>query len=141
MRVVLDTIVLVRSIINPTGSCGRVVLERRNRYVPVVSPSIVTEYVGILQRPAVVRKYSSPTQDVLSSVLDLIKSGIVVYPAEIPTICRDPADDKFLAAAMSGNARFIVSEDKDLLDLGNYADIHIVTAAAFLRVLDMGKES
>ena len=74
-------------------------------------------------------------------MLDLIKSGIVVYLAEIPTICRDPADDKFLTAAMSGNARFIVSEDKDLLDLGKYADIHIVTAAAFLRLLDMGKES
>ena len=49
MRVVRDTVVLVRSAINPAGSCGQVVLERRKRHVPVVSPSIVDEYLAVLQ--------------------------------------------------------------------------------------------
>ena len=136
MRVVLDTVVLVRSVIIPAGSCGRVVLERRKRYVPVVSPSIVSEYVAVLQRPAIVRKYESPSPDALRSVLDLIESGIVVEPVEIPAVCRDPSDDKFLAAALAGSAQFVVSEENDLLDLGSYEDAQIVTAEAFLRMLD-----
>jgi uncharacterized protein len=64
----------------------------------------------------------------------------VVHPAEIPAICRDPADDKILAAATTGSARFNVSEDKDLLDLASYEGIPIVTAASFLRFLDSDLE-
>lgn len=136
MRVVFDTVVLVRSVINPIGWCGRVVLERRNRYQPIVSPAIVTEYLTVLQRPAIVRKYGSPEPDVLRPVLDLIDSAIIVRPTDVPAICRDPNDDKFLAAAKAGSARFIVSEDRDLLDLGSYEGIQIVNAEAFLRILE-----
>ena len=53
-------------------------------------------------------------------------------------VCRDPADDKFLAAAIAGGAQYIVSEDKDRLDLGNYAGSYIVTTEAFLRALVTG---
>lgn len=136
MRVVFDTVVLVRSVINPFGWCGQVVLDRRDRYQPVISPSIVTEYLAVLHRPAIVRKYGGLVPDVLRPVLDLIGSGITVHPVETPAVCRDPNDDKFLAAAMAGNAKYIISEDRDLLILGNYEGVPILLAQAFLEVLD-----
>ncbi|MGH2617460.1 MAG: putative toxin-antitoxin system toxin component, PIN family, partial [Thermomicrobiales bacterium] len=129
-------VVLVRSVINPIGWCGIVVLERRNRFQPVVSPAIVTEYLTVLQRPVIVRKYGRPTPEVLRSVLDLVGSGIMVRPTEVPLVCRDPNDDKFLAAAVTGNAEYIISEDRDLLDLGRYEGIVILSARAFLGILD-----
>ena len=72
----------------------------------------------------------------LEAILDRLATATIVQPTHVPAVCRDPDDDKFLAATIAGSAQFIVSEDKDLLDLGNYAGCQIVTAEAFLRLLD-----
>jgi uncharacterized protein len=69
-------------------------------------------------------------------MLELIATAVVVQPAAVPAVCRDPEDDKFLAAARAGSARFIVTEDRALLDLGRYEGIQIVRAEAFLLVLE-----
>ena len=47
-------------------------------------------------------------------------------------ICRDPKDDKFLEAAISGSAEFIVTGDHDLLSLDPFRGIHILSPAGFL---------
>lgn len=48
---------------------------------------------------------------------------------------RDPQDDKFLAAAVEGQARYIVTGDKDLLVLTRYRNVRIISPAAFLELL------
>ena len=51
-------------------------------------------------------------------------------PAPIePVVLRDPDDDQVIAAAVAANSDLIVSGDRDLLDLGHYSDLAIVTAA------------
>ncbi len=54
---------------------------------------------------------------------------------EIPAVARDPKDDKFLATAAVAGADYLVTEDDDLLVLGEYQGVKIVKAAAFLRIL------
>lgn len=54
---------------------------------------------------------------------------------ELPEFARDPQDAHVLATALSGAVDSIVSEDKGLLDLGEYEGIPIVTAATFLDLL------
>lgn len=71
-------------------------------------------------------------------VLDLIAAAALVEPKNVPRICRDPADDKFLAAAESSQARFIVTEDADLLTLQSFKEITICNTEAFLYHLDQG---
>jgi predicted nucleic acid-binding protein len=56
----------------------------------------------------------------------------MVVPSQLRAVCRDPSDDKFIAAAIAGGASFIVSEDKDLLDLRSYEGIEICTVETFL---------
>ena len=51
------------------------------------------------------------------------------------TLCRDPADDKFLELAVNGSADLIISGDGDLLAMGSVRDIPIVTAAACVRAV------
>jgi uncharacterized protein len=46
--------------------------------------------------------------------------------------CRDPKDNKFLELAISGNANYILTNDKDLLVLHPYQAIKIITPADFL---------
>ena len=99
----------------------------------------MAEYLDVLSRPQLVRKYRTVATCDLDTILDQLATATVVDPLDTPAICRDPADDKFLAAAQAGGARFIVSEDLDLLDLGSYGKTTIVSAEAFLRILDAGE--
>lgn len=141
MRVLFDTVVLVRGLINPGSPWGRLLFEQTNDYTWVVSPAVVDQYLEVLRRPRLVRKYRDIETRNLAAMLELIATAVVVQPAAIPAVCRDPEDDKFLAAAKAGSARFIVTEDMDLLDLGTYEGIQIVRAEAFLLVLETHAET
>jgi predicted nucleic acid-binding protein len=46
--------------------------------------------------------------------------------------CRDPKDDKFLAAALAGPAGCIVSGDEDLLVLSPFEGIPVLRPAEFV---------
>ncbi|QQZ30504.1 putative toxin-antitoxin system toxin component, PIN family [Thiothrix subterranea] len=46
--------------------------------------------------------------------------------------CRDPKDDMFLSLAVASQATYLISGDKDLLDMKVFQSIPIVTAKAFL---------
>jgi putative PIN family toxin of toxin-antitoxin system len=39
---------------------------------------------------------------------------------DVSGVCRDPTDDKFLDAAISGLTAVLVTGDKDLLTIGEY---------------------
>ncbi len=62
-------------------------------------------------------------------------SDIVQTPALLQPVCRDPDDDWVLACAVAANADLIVSGDADLLTLGNFQDIPILTASQALAFL------
>ena len=141
MRGVFDTVVLVRGLINPFSRCGRLVFDYDADYELIVTPDVVDEYLDVLHRPEVTAKYRSEIDSNLSRVLRIIAKATMVESIEIPTVCRDPEDDKFLAAAVAGAARFMVSEDLDLLALGNYAEIPILDAGQALRLLAQQRES
>jgi predicted nucleic acid-binding protein len=51
-------------------------------------------------------------------------------------VVRDPNDDMVVACALAANADFIVTRDKDLLSLGTYEGIRIVTPRQFLDLLE-----
>ncbi|MGH8652352.1 MAG: putative toxin-antitoxin system toxin component, PIN family [Gammaproteobacteria bacterium] len=60
----------------------------------------------------------------------------MITPATLPVpVCRDPADDVVLAAALAAQVDLIVSGDADLLGLHEYQGIPIVTAAEALRLM------
>ena len=65
--------------------------------------------------------------------------AIVVEPATVPQIVRDPDDDHVLACALTARADLIVTGDDDLLTLNAYQDIPIVTAAEALRRIEAQK--
>jgi uncharacterized protein len=51
-----------------------------------------------------------------------------------PSACRDPNDLHVLGLAQHVSAHFIVTGDKDLLDLGQYRDTRILTPREFWAV-------
>lgn len=59
--------------------------------------------------------------------------AVVVSPSAIAQTSRDPDDDEVLACAIAADADLIVSGDGDLLTLGSFRGIPIVTAASAVR--------
>ena len=55
----------------------------------------------------------------------------LVSPTTRLEVCRDPDDDKFIECAVDARALYIVSGDKDLLDIKSFEGVEIVTATEF----------
>ena len=54
------------------------------------------------------------------------------WPAQTLEVTGDPDDNRILECALAAGSDCIVTYDKDLLCLGEYAGIKIVSAVAFL---------
>jgi putative PIN family toxin of toxin-antitoxin system len=135
-RVVFDTVVFVRALINPQGLWGRLVFEQYQGYRLILSQPVVQEVLEVLHRPEVVRKLRSIQGMDLGRVLEILGQAEMVEVATIPTVSRDPKDDKFLATARAAAADYLVTEDQDLLVLQEYGGTKIVSASAFLAILE-----
>jgi uncharacterized protein len=136
MRVVLDTVVVLHAYINPENRWGRLLARHAADYRLVVSPPIVAEYLDVLPRPELVRRFECLTALPTRSLFGLLAQAEVVRPTAVPAVSRDPDDDIFVATAKLGNASCIVSEDEDQLTVNAYDGISVVTAEECLRILD-----
>jgi len=136
MNVVFDTVVVLRAYINPQSRWGRLLAQHAVAYRLVVSPPIVAEYLDVLLRPELTRRFATLAALPTATVFGLLAQAEVVRPTDVPSVCRDPDDDIFFATAKRGNAAYIVSEDQDQLAVGAYEGIQVVTAEAFLWILD-----
>lgn len=127
MRVVVDTNVLVSGTFF-AGKPGAVVdAIAAGRVQASTSSAILEEYNDTIME--VVRKgYGSFDASRFSSFVEKL---VLVEPVTDVRVCRDPDDDKFISCAVDAKALFIVSGDKDLLTIGGYEGIEIVTAAEF----------
>lgn len=135
LKVVLDTVVFVRSVISPYGAAGRLVFDRRS-YRLFVSGPTVREVLEALTRSELRRKFRSVATSDPQAILGILAHAEVVAPAVIAPICRDPKDDMFLATAVAAPADYLVSEDRDLLALRAYQGTEIVTVPRMLHILD-----
>ena len=142
IHAVIDTSILVRSVIKPTGSVGPV-LQRlaRGDYVIVYSERLLEELVDVLARPRIGKKYGVHAEDIEDMVSLILLRGEPVVPARHIQACRDPADDMFLEAAVAAGADVIVSGDEDLLALDPFEGIPIVGASGFLAMLDRSSDA
>jgi putative PIN family toxin of toxin-antitoxin system len=133
--VVLDTVVLVRGLINPQGVWERLVFDYAEQYQLAVSPPLLHEYLEVISRPELTRKFKSlPAHR--RDLLDLLAQADIVLLNELPEFARDPNDAHVLATAAAGGVDYLISADNDLLDLGEYAGVPIITVGTFLRVLE-----
>lgn len=135
-KVVFDTNIFVRSLINPYGIWGRLIFEHADAYQLVISKPIAREILEVLRRPELTGKFRSVATRDFGVIVDLLSLAQTVDLPEVPAVARDPKDDPFLATARAAAADYLVSEDQDLLVLGEYEGTKIVTAAAFLALLE-----
>ena len=133
--VIFDTVVFVRALLNPHSLWGRLVFDHYHEYRLIVTPQIVREYVEVLQRPELTSRFSALKGVDVARVLEILQQAEVVMPEKDPQVSRDVKDNKFPAAAEAAKADYLVSEDRDLLDLVEHEDTRIVSAYEFLQLL------
>ena len=125
MRVVFDTNVVVSGIV-AEGLCREIVEVHLPQHTPVLSTWLWEELVEVLER------FDLTVGDM--PVIGLYRRlAEWVEPVELPSpVCRDPDDDRVLATAFAGRAEAIVTGDDDLLVLGDYDGIAMLTPRRFL---------
>ena len=133
MRVVLDTNVLVSGTFWTGASYHVLKFIDSKKLVLIVSKEIIAEYDRVLHDDEIMNKaaYSIARAE---SVKKIVQMATFVYPEEkINIVKEDPDDDKFIEAAVAGNATVIISKDNHLLKLKNFRLISIISPEEFLR--------
>ena len=98
----------------------------------VASKEIVDEYEEIVLR----LKQKFPRIDTKIPLQELLSKFEIIRVSSDIQVSRDSDDNKFISCAVDGKCFYIVSGDDDLLSVGNYGDVEILTVADFLSRLD-----
>ena len=127
MKIVADINVVISGTF--FGGAPRRVVEAigKKEIKAYATPEIIEEYEEIVEE-MISRKQGNLRKDVLS--LFTAKLNLIEAKTKVE-VCRDPDDDKFISCALDAKALYIVSGDKDLLVIGQYEDVQIITAADF----------
>lgn len=142
MRVIVDTNVLFSGLLSRSkinASINRFLEAAiQGAFVLVVAEEVIDELVQVRgKKPYLAEAISADEMDRFISSLRLIADILPRQTDEIPAVLRDPKDDFLLIAAAMGDADFLVTGDRDLLDIRDHLTRpRIVTIAEFLQLLD-----
>lgn len=137
MRAVVDTNLDVSRALSPTGLVARILNHLKSgAFETATSADILAEYRAALLYPRVAARHKlSPGQ--IEELLYPFTLNVVA-PTATPPVCRDSHDDMFFACALEAGADYIVSDDPDLHAVGTYENTRVVSAGAFLALLEGG---
>jgi putative PIN family toxin of toxin-antitoxin system len=128
-RLVIDSNVWIAALLAPKGTARRLidaVLERE--LTVLMSEATFTELVERLNRPKFDRYRDNSAWDLFLS--ELVELASWHEDSESATgVCRDVDNDKFLSLAVTGEADVLITGDGDLLELGSYSGIPVMTPA------------
>ncbi len=128
-RVVLDTNVLVSALLFGGRLDALIGRWKSGELIPLFSRATFAEFRRVLAYPRF--GLTGPEINALIEEEILAWCEVVETGEEIRGVCRDRGDDIFLSCAVAAGADAIVSGDRDLLDLGAFRGIPILSVAAF----------
>ncbi len=137
IRAVLDTNTLVSAVINTESSVASAIYHnaKKKHFLLAISPPILAEVDNVLHRPKVMKAHKLSLQELKEAIKEIAGVSLIVPGKTEIKVVRDPDDDKIISAAVEGNADYIISRDKDLLDLKEYQGIKIISPEKFMGIL------
>lgn len=129
--IVVDTNVLIAAALNIHGVPMRVLDRVERHYSLALTTEALTELRETISRPQFARALSNRWR---RRFLHRVRAIAAIHRVERGApISRDPDDDIFLHLAVAANAAALVTGDRDLLVLGEFAGIPILSPSRFLR--------
>ena len=95
----------------------------------VISTELIEEIHDVVSRPKLAKYYTSENVNMLMKYMK--DFSLTFELGNIPSRCRDPKDDYLLELALVSDADFLVTGDKDLLEVKKIGNCQIVTAMEF----------
>jgi hypothetical protein len=141
MRVVLDANVFVSALMNRQGSPRRILVGwEEDQFDVLVSEPIIAELGRVLRYPRIVRRHRQ-SEAAIEHFLGMLASQAVMVAttAQLHVVQNDESDNRYLECAVAGDAEYLVSGDRDLLDLGEFQGVVILPPAAFVALLESGR--
>ena len=132
MRAVIDTNIFLAGLLNAEGGAAKIIRAFQDgEFDLVVTPEVFDEYVRVLHLfdnaiPA------SKSEELLELVFE---KAVKVRPAAARGLCTDADDEKFISAAMAGQAAFLVTKNKKHFPK-EVSSIKIVNVREFLREIE-----
>ena len=95
----------------------------------ILTDQLINEIKVVTSRDKLKKYFNQDKVTELISLLDILTDKVKLR--KIDKICRDPKDDFLLALSKEGKANYLITGDKDLLDIKVYGRTRIVTVRQF----------
>ena len=133
-RLVLDTNVVLSALLFSSRSLTWLRHEWQAKTIqPLASRDTAMELIRVLAYPKF-RLTEDDREDLLGAILPRCETVTVPEGIEVPEF-RDPLDRSYLELAVAAEADWLVTGDKDLLDLATIFSVPIVTPATLRDIL------
>ena len=131
LRIVADTNILLSGILYESGNEAQILgLFLEEKAILLASLDTLEELREALTRP----KFKlTPTESLALFQIILSKSEILLNVEEAAEKCRDKDDQKFLDLAHTGSADYLLTGDRDLLEMQKVGTTRILTSAQLIR--------
>ena len=112
LKIILDTNVILSASLfgGMTEMIIDLILENKLRLY--ISPDLSKEVLKKLNE-------FEAEETIVDKVITVLNKGILITPNIKATVCRDPKDNYILELAQTCKADYIITRDKDLLELPN----------------------
>jgi putative PIN family toxin of toxin-antitoxin system len=139
IRAVLDANIFISTMIAP-GSVPTRILRAAYAlvFLYLTSVALANEVRRALSRDRIRRNYHLDTTEV-ARLYGFLTSDHVLVPitAEVRGVATHPEDDLILATAVSAEADYLVTGDRQLLALADYEGVQIISPREFLTILEL----
>lgn len=130
LKIVLDTNAILSGTV--FGGMVEVVIDliAENKLKLFISPHLIKEVLKKLNE-------FKASEASITRTMTVLEAGELVTPSIKITVCRDPEDNFVLELAESAHADYLITRDKDLLELSNrkWKETKIVEPEDFLSLL------
>jgi putative PIN family toxin of toxin-antitoxin system len=137
-RAVIDTTVLISAFLTEEGVSAKLLEEAcAGAFVVCLSNEIIAEMRRRLLEPSRMRaRYDYADERVETQCRDLeLVSELISDLPNVHAVERDPNDDMIVATALKAKADYLVTRDKDLLSIGVYEGVKMITPEMFMGIL------
>ena len=128
MKVVFDTNIFISAFVIPGSQAEKAMLRIiEGEDILLLSKRILDELLSVLSL-----KFSRNKEEISRLAVILSEMAEWVDPSKKIKVLSDEPDNRILECAVSGNADVIVTGDKEILRLGEYEKIKIISLKEYL---------
>jgi putative PIN family toxin of toxin-antitoxin system len=128
IRLIIDTNLWISFLITKDYSKLNSLLLS-GRIILIFSSELLEEFVNVSQRPKLQKYFSQSDIQLLTELIDSYAEFVSVKTNV--AICRDEKDNFLLSLAVDSNASYLLTGDKDLLELKSIEETSILTITDF----------